>query len=144
MKYFTKMQLLIAGLLVILISLAVPVMANNNSPVTPPKIISLAPVSLSDDLREKYSEQTILVKVKATVSAIGIIDSDIRIITSSGDALFDQAVIDSMQQSVFSPAYTSDNQAVACSILFPLQVNVEKYVPEEQVNNEETVQAAAE
>lgn len=122
MKYFPKMQLLIAGFLVILISLAAPVMANNNSPVTPPKIISLAPVSLSDELREKYSEQTILVKVKATVSAIGIIDSDIKIVTSSGDVLFDQAVIDSMKQSVFSPAYTSDNQAVACSILFPFRL----------------------
>ena len=136
MKYFLKRQLLIAGFLVILISLTVPVMANNPSPMTPPKIISLAPVSLSDDLREKYSEQTIQVKVKVTVSATGIIDSDIKIITSSGDALFDQAVIDSMKQYVFSPAYTGDNQAVACSILFPLQVNVEKYVPDEQVNNE--------
>ncbi|CQR74436.1 Gram-negative bacterial tonB protein [Sporomusa ovata DSM 2662] len=139
MKYFSKTQLIIATILLLVIGIAVPAMANNNSTMTPPKIITLAPISLSPEMREKYSEQTILVKVKATIAEAGTIDGDIKIITSSGDEAFDQAVIESIQKSVFSPAYSSDNKAVACSILLPLHINVEKYLPEEQVSHE-TVQ----
>ncbi|CQR73874.1 Gram-negative bacterial tonB protein [Sporomusa ovata DSM 2662] len=136
MKYTPKMRVMMAVIVLAIVGMAVPVMANGNSSVTPPQIITLAPISLSAEMREKYSEQTVLVKVKATVSELGIIDGDIKIITSSGDEAFDQAVTDSLKKSVFRPAFNSDNKAVACSIIFPLQVKVEKYLPEEKVSNE--------
>ncbi|WP_255451364.1 energy transducer TonB [Sporomusa sp. KB1] len=130
------MRLIIATILLLVIGIAVPAMASTNSTMTPPKIITLAPISLSPEMREKYSEQTILVKVKATIAEAGTIASDIKIITGSGDEAFDQAVIESVKQSVFSPAYTSDHQAVASSFILPLQVKVEKYLPEEPITNE--------
>lgn len=90
MMYFSKMRLIIAAILLLVIGIAVPAMASNNATMTPPKIITLAPISLSPEMREKYSEQTILVKVKATIAEAGTIDSDIKIITSSGDEAFDR------------------------------------------------------
>lgn len=137
MQYFLKRQLFIIGfLLLMLTGMAAPAMAGNNSPVIPPKLITLAPISLSPELREKYSEQTKMVRVKATVATDGVIAGEIKIIVSSGDAAFDQTVIEALQQSVFTPAYTSDNKAVACSIILPLTVNVEKYLPEEEVHSD--------
>ncbi|WP_371381021.1 TonB family protein [Sporomusa aerivorans] len=136
MKYCLRKQAIAAVLLLLLIGLTIPVMASSNVPVTPPGISTLAPISLSPELREKYSEQTKLVKVKATVAADGIIEGDVKVVLSSGDAAFDQAVVEALQKSVFTPAYTGDNQAVACSIILPLNVNVEKYVPEEEVTGE--------
>lgn len=136
MQYFLKRQFIIGILLLVLAGMAVPVMADNNPPVIPPKLITLAPISLSPELREKYSEQTKLVKVKATVAADGVIAGEIKIIAGSGDDAFDQAVAEALQKSVFTPAYTSDNKAVACSIILPLTVNVEKYQPEEAVTSE--------
>jgi TonB family protein len=116
-------------------AMSVPVMAKDNAAITPPQIITLAPVSLSPELREKYSEKTILVKLRATISESGTTVGDIKIITSSGDEFFDQAAIDSLKQSVFRPAYASDYQAVACTIVLPLNVNVEKYLPEEPASS---------
>lgn len=138
MKYIQKVQWFIAVLLFAIMGLGVagPAMAQAKEPVTPPKIITLAPVGLTPELREKYSEQTILVRIKATITETGTLDNNIQVITSSGDAAFDQAVIDSIQQSVFTPAYTSDQQAIASSIVLPLNVKVEKYLPEEEAVNQ--------
>ncbi len=143
MQYFLTRQFIVAILLVVFASIAAPVMADSNSPVTPPKLVTLAPISLSPELREKYSEQTKLVKVKAAIAADGIITGDIKVVVGSGDEAFDQAVIEALQKSVFTPAYTSDNKAVACSIILPLHVNVEKYQPEEETTSE-TEQTKAE
>ncbi len=135
MKSFKKIQLVLSILFVMMVVMAVPVMAQDHSTgITPPGIIRLAPVSLSPELREKYSEQTILVKLKATITESGTTADDIQVVTSSNDAAFDQAVIESLKQSVFSPAY-KDHQAVACTIVLPLHVKVEKYLPEEPASN---------
>lgn len=136
MQYFLKRQVIVGILLLVLAGIAVPVMADNNSPVIPPKLITLAPISLSPELWEKYSEQTKLVKVKATVAADGIIAGEIKIIAGSGEEAFDQAVIAALQKSVFTPAYTGAKEAVTCSIILPLTINVEKYQPEEEIISE--------
>ncbi|QDR82972.1 energy transducer TonB [Sporomusa termitida] len=134
MKYIQKVKWFVAVLLfaVMGLGMTMPAMAQGQDPVTPPKIVTLAPVGLTSELREKYSEQTILVRIKATITETGTMDSNIQVITSSGDAAFDQAVIDSIQQSVFTPAYTGDQQAIASSIVLPLNIKVEKYLPEEE------------
>ena len=135
MRSVQKIQVVLVILFVMMMVMAIPVMAQDHSSgITPPRIISLAPVSLSPELREKYSEQTILVKLKATITESGTTADDIQIITSSNDAAFDQAVIDSLKQSVFSPAY-KDHQAIACTILLPLHVKVEKYLPEDPASS---------
>lgn len=131
MKYLPKMQLITALMLLILMSLSVPAMAKGQTPATPPRIVTLAPIALTPELTGKYSEQTVLVKIKATILETGTMDSNVQVITSSGDPAFDQAVIDSLQKSVFTPAYTEDRQAIASSIVLPLNVKVEKYVPVE-------------
>nr|WP_255711581.1 TonB family protein [Pelosinus baikalensis] len=110
-------------------------LAKDKAQMTPPQIITLAAISLPLEMKEKYAEQTVPVKIKATVSELGTVDGDVQIITSSGDAAFDNAVIESIKKSMFSPAY-SDNTAVSCSIVLPLHVKVEKNIPEEQVGNE--------
>nr|WP_092073023.1 energy transducer TonB [Dendrosporobacter quercicolus]NSL48805.1 energy transducer TonB [Dendrosporobacter quercicolus DSM 1736]SDM53023.1 TonB protein C-terminal [Dendrosporobacter quercicolus] len=131
MKYFPKMQRITVVMLLILMGLSVPALAKDQTPATPPRILSLAPIALTPELTGKYSEQTVLVKIKATILDTGTMDSNVEVITSSGDPAFDQAVIDSLQKSVFTPAYTEDRQAISSSIVLPLNVKVEKYVPVE-------------
>ncbi len=134
MKVLKKVPFSLALLLVVMLAIAVPVMAKANAAVTPPQIITLAPVSLTPELQEKYSEKTLLVKLKATIFESGTA-GNIEIIISSGDEALDQAAIESLQQSVFRPAYASDSQAVACTIVLPLNVRVEKYQPEEPASS---------
>lgn len=135
MKYIQKITVILAVVVVSVLGMVVPAMANQSSAITPPQLITLAPISLSAEMREKYSEQTVLVKVKATIAATGIIGSDMKIITSSGEESFDKSVMESIQHSVFNPAYNSDQQGVECSIVLPLHVKVEKYLPEEEVKD---------
>lgn len=131
MNYIHKIRFITAVMLLMMAALSVPAMAQDLSgtPATPPRIVTLEPVTLTPELTEKYSEQTVLVKIKASISESGAIDRNVQIVQSSGDAAFDQAVIDSLQKSVFTPAYTKDRQAVASTIILPLTVKVEKYVP---------------
>lgn len=136
MKYRFRWQWLAAVMLMVLLGTAVPVLGHASAPVTPPKIDSLAPVALTPELQEKYSEQTVTVKIKATITESGTVDSNIQVITGSGDAVFDQAVMDSIRNSVFTPAHTGDGQAVASSVVLPLSVKVEKYAPEEPATTE--------
>lgn len=121
--------------LLLIMGMSFSALAKDKAQMTPPQIITLAAISLPPDMKEKYAEQAVPVKIKATVSELGTVDGDVQIITSSGDAAFDNAVIESIKKSVFSPAY-SDNTAVSCSIVLPLHVKVEKNMPEEQVGNE--------
>lgn len=133
MKYIQKITVILAVVVVSVLGMAVPGMANQSPAITPPQLITLAPISLSAEMREKYSEQTVLVKVKATILETGIVGSDMKIITSSGAESFDKSVMESIQTSVFNPAYNSDHKGVECSIVLPLHVKVEKYLPEEEV-----------
>lgn len=125
-----------ALLLALLAVLSMPVMAEEPAALTPPAIVKLAPVGLSPELREKYSEQTVVVKVRTKILETGLPDGELTVIASSGDAAFDQAVVTAIGQSVFSPAYTADHKAVASVIVLPMHVKVEKYVPEEAVVQE--------
>lgn len=136
MKYVQRIAMIVAVVLVSVMGMTTPVMANPSSATTPPQLITLAPISLSTEMREKYSEQSILVKVKATILETGIIGGDIKVVTSSGDESFDKSVTDAIQQSVFNPAYSSDHKAIACSFVLPLHVKVEKYLPEAEVSKE--------
>lgn len=120
-----------AFLLVLLTLLSFPALAKEPAPLTPPAIVKLAPVGLSPELREKYSEQTVVVKVRITISEAGLPEGELTVVTSSGDETFDQAVITAVKQSVFSPAYTAEHKAVASVVVLPMHVKVEKYVPEE-------------
>ncbi len=130
-----KMQCIVVMMVLLIAGMSVTALAKEKAQVTPPQIITLAEISLPQDVKEKYAEQTVAVKVKATISVYGTIDGEVKIVTSSGDAAFDNAVIESIQKSVFSPAY-SDTTAIASSIILPLHVKVEKNILEEQVNNE--------
>ncbi len=130
-----KMRLIVVLMLLLTTGMSVSVLAKDKPQMTPPKIITLAAISLPQDVKEKFAEQTVSVKVKATISVYGTVDGEVKIITSSGDAAFDNAVIESIQKSVFSPAY-SDTTAVSSSILLPFNVKVEKIIPEEQANGE--------
>ncbi|SFM02685.1 energy transducer TonB [Pelosinus propionicus] len=136
-----KLQLIMVLMLLLTTGMSVSALAKEKPQMTPPQIITLAAISLPQDVKEKFAEQTVSVKVKATISVSGSIDGDVQIITSSGDAAFDAAVMESIQRSVFTPAY-SDTTAVSSSIILPLHVKVEKSIPEEQANGE--VQSAAE
>lgn len=136
-----KLQLIMVLMLLLTTGMSVSALAKEKPQMTPPQIITLAAISLPQDVKEKFAEQTVSVKVKATISISGSIDGDVQIITSSGDAAFDAAVMESIQRSVFTPAY-SDTTAVSSSIILPLHVKVEKSIPEEQANGE--VQSAAE
>ncbi|WP_378956853.1 energy transducer TonB [Pelosinus sp. sgz500959] len=118
-------------LLLLMTGMSVSALAQENTQMTPPRIITLATLSLSPELQDKYAEQTLLVKIKATVSEYGAADGDVQIMTSSGDIAFDNAVIALVKESEFSPAYRG-NTAVSSSILLPLHVKVEKNIPEEQ------------
>jgi len=129
------MQFIVVLMLLLTTGMSVTAFAKDKSQVTPPQIITLAAISLPQDMKEKYAEQTVPVKVKATISVNGTVDGEVKIITSSGDAAFDNAVIESIQKSVFSPAY-SDTTAISSSIILPLHVKVEKVIPEEQVNGD--------
>lgn len=120
-----------AFLLVLLTLLSLPALAKEPVPLTPPAIVKLATIGLSPELREKYSEQTVLVKVRTAISEAGLPDGELTVVTSSGDEAFDQAVIAAVKQSVFSPAYTAEHKAVASVVVLPMHVKVEKYVPEE-------------
>ncbi|AJQ26627.1 TonB domain-containing protein [Pelosinus fermentans JBW45] len=130
-----KMRFIVVLMLLLTTGMSVSALAKDKPQVTPPQIITLAAISLPQDVKEKYAEQTVAVKVKATISVYGTVDGEVKIITSSGDAAFDNAVIESIQKSVFSPAY-SDTTAISSSILLPLHVKVEKIIPEEQANGE--------
>ena len=127
----TRVVAVAAFLLALLVVLSLPVMAKEPAALTPPAIVKLAPVGLSPELREKYSEQTVVVKVRITISEAGLPDGELTVVTSSGDETFDQAVITAVKQSVFSPAYTAEHKAVASVVVLPMHVKVEKYVPEE-------------
>lgn len=127
----TRVVAVAAFLLALLVVLSLPVMAKEPAPLTPPAIVKLAPVGLSPELREKYSEQTVVVKVRITISEAGLPDGELTVVTSSGDETFDQAVITAVKQSVFSPAYTAEHKAIASVVVLPMYVKVEKYVPEE-------------
>lgn len=120
-----------AFLLAMLVVLSLPALAQEPVPLTPPTIVKLATVGLSPELREKYSEQTVVVKVRTAISEAGLPDGELTVVTSSGDESFDQAVVTAVKQSVFSPAYTADHKAVASVVVLPMHVKVEKYVPEE-------------
>lgn len=120
-----------AFLLVLLTLLSLPALAKEPAPLTPPAIVKLATIGLSPELREKYSEQTVLVKVRTAISEAGLPDGELTVVTSSGDEAFDRAVITAVKQSVFSPAYTAEHKAVASVVVLPMHVKVEKYVPEE-------------
>ncbi len=122
-----------AFLLVLLIVLSLPAMAKEPAALTPPAIVKLASVGLSPELREKYSEQTVVVKVKMVISEAGLPNGELTVIASSGDAAFDQAVVTAIGQSAFSPAYTAEHKAITSVIVLPMHVKVEKYVPEEAV-----------
>ena len=135
MKFFKKVRFSLGLLLVVMLAMAAPVMAKANAAVTPPQIVTLAPVSLTPELQEKYSEKTVLVKLKATIFESGTA-GNIEIIISSGDEALDQAAIESLERSVFRPAYASDSQAVACTVVLPLNVRVEKYQPEEPASSQ--------
>jgi TonB family protein len=130
-----KIGFIMAFTLLLTIGIPFSALAKEKAQMTPPQIITLAAVSLPPDIKEKYAEQTVLVKIKATVSEYGTVDGDVQIITSSGATAFDNAVAESVKKSVFTPAY-SDNTAVSCSILLPLHVKVEKNIQEEQEGNE--------
>ncbi|MCC5468024.1 TonB family protein [Pelosinus baikalensis] len=130
-----KVGFIMAFTLLLIMGMSFSALAKDKAQMTPPQIITLAAISLPLEMKEKYAEQTVPVKIKATVSELGTVDGDVQIITSSGDAAFDNAVIESIKKSMFSPAY-SDNTAVSCSIVLPLHVKVEKNIPEEQVGNE--------
>lgn len=125
-----------AFLLVLLALLSLPALAKEPAPLTPPAIVKLATIELSPELREKYSEQTVLVKVRTAISEAGLPDGELTVVTSSGDEAFDQAVIAAVKQSVFSPAYTAEHKAVASVVVLPMHVKVEKYVPEEPAASE--------
>lgn len=115
----------------IMMVMVAPVVAQEKSNLTPPKIISLGPVTLSTELQKKYSEQTVPVKVRVNIAESGSLKGEVTIVAGSGDEAFDQAVVESVHQSVFAPAYTPEHQPVACAIVLPLHIKVEKYVPEE-------------
>lgn len=127
----TRFAATAAFLLALLVVLSLPALAKEPAPLTPPAIVKLATVELSTELREKYSEQTVMVKVRTAISEAGLPDGELTVVTSSGDAAFDQAVVTAVKQSVFSPAYTADHKAVASVVVLPMHVKVEKYVPEE-------------
>ncbi len=122
------------GLTILMIFvMSMPAMAQErSSAMTPPQIVTLETVKLSPELQEKFSEQTVVVKLKATISASGTVAGQIAVISGSGDDALDQAAIAALQQSVFRPAYAGE-EAVACTVVMPLHIKVEKYLPEEPV-----------
>jgi TonB family protein len=130
-----KIGFIVVFTLLLTVGMSFSALAKEKAQMTPPQIVTLEAVSLPADVKEKYAEQTVLVKVKATVSEYGTVDGDVQIITSSGDKDFDNAVIESVKKSIFTPA-RRDNTLVSCSILLPLHVKVEKNIPEEQEGNE--------
>lgn len=130
-----KVGFIITFTLLLIMGMSFSALAQEKAQITPPQIITLAAISLPTDMQEKYAEQIVLVKIKATVSDYGTVNDDVLILTSSGDIAFDTAVVESVKKSVFSPAY-SDNTAISSSIVLPLHVKVEKYIPEEQASNE--------
>lgn len=137
MKYRFRWQWFVAVMIIaLMLNTAVPVLGHASSPVSPPKIDRLTPVVLTPNLQEKYSEQVMTLKIKATITESGTVENNIQVITSSGDTAFDQAVIDSIRNSVFTPAHDDAGQAVVSSVILPLSVNVEKYVPEKPAATE--------
>lgn len=132
----TQVIVAVAFLLALLVVMSLPAMAKEPAALTPPTIVKLAPVGLSPELREKYSEQTVVVKIRTAIAETGLPAGDLTVVASSGDAAFDQAVVAAVGQSIFSPAYTADHKAVASVIVLPMHVKVEKYVPEEPTAQE--------
>lgn len=130
-----KIRFIMVLTLFLTMGMSFSALANDKPQMTPPHIITLAAISLPPDVREKYAEQIVPVKIKATISEYGTVDGDVQIVTSSGDAAFDNAVIESIKQSVFSPAY-SNTTAISSSVTLPMQVKVEKNIQEEQPSNE--------
>jgi TonB family protein len=128
--YVKKIRFIMVLALLLTMGMSFSALANDKPQMTPPHIITLAAIYLPPDVREKYAEQIVPVKIKATISENGTVDGDVEIITSSGDAAFDNAVIESIKQSAFSPAY-SDTTAVSSSVTIPLQVKVEKNIQED-------------
>lgn len=130
MKFMRSLAAM-AVLIWVMMVMAGPVLAQERSNLTPPKIVSLQPIALSTELQQKYSEQTVPVKVRINIAETGLLSGEVSILDSSGDEAFDKAVVESIQKSVFTPAYTPAHQPVACAIVLPLHIKVEKYVPEE-------------
>lgn len=130
-----KIRFIMVLTLLLTMGMSFSALANDKPQMTPPRIITLAAISLPPDMKEKYAEQIVPVKIKATISEYGTVGGDVQIITSSGDAAFDNAVIESIKQSAFSPAY-SDTTAISSSVILPLQVKVGKNIQEEQPSNE--------
>lgn len=97
-----------------------------------PKLVTLAPIAFTAEISEQYAAQVLHVTLRISLSDAGVVQNNVQIIESSGSALVDQAVITSVKSSTFQPA-SRDGKAMASSILLPLQIEVKKDAPQEEV-----------
>jgi TonB family protein len=105
--------------------------AKENGNSIPPKLVTMAPITVAAEINEKYAGQVLRVTLRISLSDGGAVQEEMKIIEGSGEDLIDQAVISAVKNSTFLPAYR-DGKAISSSIILPLQVEVKNDVPQEE------------
>lgn len=120
--------------------IGIPIMAfakEDSVVITPqitPQILSCS-IVLPEEVKKKYSEQTISLKVLISISIEGRVGNDVQLIDSSGDSIIDDIVMESVKKFRFIPA-RQDYKTIPSKVKLPIQFVNGKYVIEngEMVN----------
>ena len=99
------------------------------APNLAPKILFCS-MRLPEDLTKKYSEKTISLKILVSISVEGKVDSDVRLIDSSGDTALDDAVMESVKTFRFIPA-RQDYKTIPSKVKLPVKIVKGEYTPED-------------
>lgn len=113
----------VIALLLLIVGMPLSVLAEGNEQISPRQIVRLGSVSLAPEVAERHSGEIVLVSINIKVSQEGILE-EVKVVTSSGDEVIDNAVIDGAKRGVYSPAYRN-GKAEGYSITLPLKFNFE-------------------
>jgi TonB family protein len=113
----------VIALLLLIVGMPLSVWAEGNEQNLPRPTIRLGSVSLAPEVAERHSGEIVLVSFNIKVSQEGILE-DAKIVTSSGDEVIDNAVIDGVKRGVYNPVYTN-GKAEGYSKTLTLKFNFE-------------------
>lgn len=100
----------------------------------PPRLVNLPPFVFPPEVAEQYAGKSVKVKLKIGLSDTGNVTEEIKIIGSSGNDVIDAVVVDAVKSAVFLPAYRN-GQAIACTVVLPLQIEVKQDEPKQAADN---------
>lgn len=121
----------VVTLLLFAITLPLAVLAEENTEpsknAVPGRLVSYF-VYFPPEIKEKYSDQTFLVRLRVVVSEYGTV-KEVNVKESSGYSDLDDVIVESAKDFIYTPAY-SNGKPTGAAYLLPLKFTVPK--PEQE------------